>query len=250
MTLVLTIILYFQFTLRRNYILCSTWREHYREVKIKYNPPDKNNNRQPFNREASMSGRKLLEKPALESDAMSPDFHNKTITRKITYETSPSFQKKKHVDKVETENERCTLKPGTPYVRKKRWSLKNAKDETVLTEDIKILELHHNDAHVYNKHLDRVHVHSTSTPAKEDSRISAFEERRCSATPIHRLPYIAVPLQTCQMEISHPGMFVETPYSVIHSNKTTRKGLLAVAAEDLCINSCSIPPDGFYENGK
>ncbi|CAC5406558.1 MARCH2 [Mytilus coruscus] len=81
------------FTIRRNYILCSTWRENFQEIKIKYNPPDKND-KQTVSRGNSVTDRMLLENSFKTVHAeKTSEFPAKSIIRKITYETSPKHRK-------------------------------------------------------------------------------------------------------------------------------------------------------------
>jgi hypothetical protein len=75
------------------------FRENFQEVKIKYNPPDKNNNKPTYNNGKTMTDRKLLEtsfQPIPSSNHLA-----KPITRKVAYETSSKF----HTEQVQFHDE-------------------------------------------------------------------------------------------------------------------------------------------------
>lgn len=253
---------FFQFTIRRNYILCSTWRENFQEIKIKYNPPDKNNNKQTVSRGSSVTDRMLLENSfkTVHGENTSPEFPAKPIIRKITYETSPKHRKQ-HCH-IELEDD-STLQPGTPYPKRKQSSkMKRGCIEKTMTETIPSNELTLLEGNkvrkIRNKRVDRLQNNSTSTPAKSNSGMhNIFDENHCSATPIQLVPY-----QNIQSDIiyanpdavDHPGMFVETPFAIVHANVATqsvaRQGLIFQAPQKArrCEDALVMPPDDM-ENG-
>lgn len=256
------------FTIRRNYILCSTWRENFQEIKIKYNPPDKNDNKQTVSRGNSVTDRMLLENSFKTVHAeKTSEFPAKSIIRKITYETSPKHRKQHcHIELEEEDS--SSLQPGTPYPKRKQSSkMKRCSAEKTMTETIPSTELTISEGKkvrkIRNKRFDHLQNNSTSTPAKSNSGMhNIFDENHCSATPIQRSPFTLVPYQNIPSDIiyanpatvDHPGMFVETPFAIMHTNVATqsvaRQGLLFQAPQIArrCEDAIVMPPDDM-ENG-
>ncbi|XP_063434824.1 uncharacterized protein LOC134716049 isoform X2 [Mytilus trossulus] len=251
------------FTIRRNYILCSTWRENFQEIKIKYNPPDKNNNKQTVSRGSSVTDRMLLENSfkTVHAGKTSPEFPAKPIIRKITYETSPKHRKQ-HCH-IELEEEDSTLQPGTPYPKRKQSSkMKRCCADKTMTETLPPNELTILEGKkvrkVRNKRVDHLQNNSTSTPAKTNSGMhNIFDENHCSATPIQLVPYQNIQsdiIYANPAAVDHPGMFVETPFAIVHTNvatqSMTRQGLIFQAPPKArrCEEAMAMPPDDM-DNG-
>ncbi|XP_071169380.1 uncharacterized protein [Mytilus edulis] len=250
------------FTIRRNYILCSTWRENFQEIKIKYNPPDKNNNKQTVSRGSSVTDRMLLENSfkTVHGEKTSPEFPAKPIIRKITYETSPKHRKQ-HCH-IELEDD-STLQPGTPYPKRKQSSkmkrgcIDKTMTETIPSNELTLLE-GNKVRKIRNKRVDRLQNNSTSTPAKSNSGMhNIFDENHCSATPIQLVPYQNIQsdiIYANPAAVDHPGMFVETPFAIVHANVATqsvaRQGLIFQAPQKArrCEDALVMPPDDM-ENG-
>lgn len=174
----------------------------------------------------------------------------KPVTRKVSYETSPKFQTEQVQFHEESLERDPTLRPGTPYHKRKRphnvkqKSHENPFEITDITElPISVnMVIEPDEQHILNNtHLYTTRSTSTSTPTMVDTRPkrhNIFDENLCSATPIQHSHNETNPKHTlfsrliCGKPVvqDHPGMFVETPCAFFQTNMAAktmaRQGLI------------------------